>query len=79
MRVHLLWRVRLQNRPGFIKRRSRNVKSSRLKITGIRPWIGRISLLGSVVMMVKLSRLLPSGLRHISHKPAKAKGSLLFK
>src|SRR5215510_7844905 len=38
--------------------------------------MGSISSLGSVVMMVKVSTFLPSGLRHTSHNPAKAKGSL---
>src|SRR5512132_109509 len=35
--------------------------------------MGSISSLGSVVMMVKLSTFLPSGLRHTSHSPASPK------
>ena len=41
--------------------------------------MGSIRSFGSVVMIVKLSTLLPSGLHHTSHNPARAKGSLLFR
>jgi hypothetical protein len=35
--------------------------------------MGWIRSLGSVVMMVKLSTFLPSGLRHTSHRPSESK------
>ena len=41
--------------------------------------MGWISSLGSVVMIVKLSTFLPSGLRHTFHNPARPKGSLVLR
>ena len=51
--------------------------SSGRRITGIRLWTGRTSSLGSVVMMVNDSTRFPSGLRHTSHRPARANGCLV--
>src|ERR1019366_8460620 len=45
------------------------------RITGIRSWIGSMSLFASVVMMQQLSMVSPSFGCHVSQSPAKAIGT----
>src|SRR5574337_70350 len=52
--------------------------ASRVRITGIRSWIGRRSSFESTVMIVQLLISSPSGERQLSHSPANLNGSRLF-